>query len=177
MRYSRVAHATLALCAVLITKPARAQQAPGAASPTSPSPAPLATNLQLTLEAWNAFRAGDNEKAIAKAGQCIQQFQGVADRIEVHLDAEKASLPKGKASSAEKGQVDQYEVLHDVARCFLLKGLAEEKLGHQDAARSAYAAATKYKQARIHDPATDSFWSPAEKAAKRMAALKDAPAK
>jgi hypothetical protein len=167
----------LALCAVLIANPAPAQQPPNATSPTPATPAPLATNLQLTLEAWNAFRAGDNNGAIAKADQCIQQFRDVADQIEANLAAEKESLPKGKASPADKRQVDQYEVLHDVARCCLIKGLAEEKLGHQDAAREAYAAATKFKQARIHDPATDSFWSPAEKAAERLANLKDAPTK
>ena len=177
MRSSKLAHAMLALCAVLIANPAPAQQQPGPVSPTPPTPAPLATNLQLTLGAWNAFRAGDYETAIAKAGLCIQQFGAIADQLEANLDAEKASLPKGKASPTDKQLVDRYEVLHDVARCFLIKGMAEEKLDHKEAARAAYAAATKYKYARIHDPATDSFWSPAEKAAERLADHADAPTK
>ncbi len=177
MRYSRLGYAVLALCTVLIANPAPAQQPPNPASPTAPSPAPLATNLQITLAACNAFRAGDNETAIAKADQCIRQFRDVADRIQTKLDAEKATIPKGKVSPGEKRQVDQYEVLHDVARCFWIKGLAEEKLGHEEAAREAFTATMKYKHARSHDPATDSFWSPAEKAAERLARLKDAPTK
>ena len=177
MRYSKVAPAVLALCVVLVANPALAQQPPSSASPTPPTPAPLAVNLQLTLGAWNAFRAGNTEQAIAEADQCIGRFRDFADRIESNLNAEKVTLPKGKASLADKTLVDQYEVLHNVARCFLIKGMAEQKLGHQEAAREAYAAATKYKHARIHEPATDSLWPPAEKAAERLADLKDAPAK
>lgn len=176
MRYSRLADPALALCAVLIANPAGAQQAPFGASSTPATPAPLAANLELTLAAWNAFRAGHNEQAIAKADQCIQQFRGAADRIEARLEAEKASLPKGKSSPADQRLVDRYEVLHDVARCFLIKGMAQEKLAHRDAAQAAYAAATKYKNARVRDPATDSFCSPAEKAAQRLENLKGAPA-
>jgi hypothetical protein len=94
--------------------------------------------------------------------------------METNLKAAKAGLPKGKASPTDQALVGQYEVLHDVAWCFLIKGVAEEKLGHRDAARVAYDQATNYTHARIHDPATDSFWSPAEKAAERLAHLKDA---
>jgi hypothetical protein len=103
----------LALCAVLIANPAPAQQPPSPASPTPPTPVALATNLQLTLGAWNAFRAGNNEQAVAKADQCIQQFRGVADQIEANLNAEKAGLPKGKASPADQRLVDQFEVLRN----------------------------------------------------------------
>lgn len=163
----------LAVCAVLMATPAHAQQPPSSAAPTAPTPAPLATNLQLTLGAWNAFRAGSHEEAVARADECIRQFRGAADRMEANLKAAKASLLKGKASPADQVLVGQYEVLHDVARCFLIKGMAEEKMGHSDAARAAYAEATNYTQARVHDPATGSFWSPAAKAAARLAHLKD----
>jgi len=160
---------------MLAANPGDAQNHPVASTPTPSTPGPLATNVQITLEAWTAFRAGDNETAFAKADQCIRQFRDVADRIQTRLDAEKQSLPKGKASPTDKKRVDQYEVLHNVARCFLIKGLAEEKLNHLEAARTAYAEAKKYKHARIHDPATDSFWSPAEKAAERLADPKNTP--
>lgn len=158
----------LTLSIMLAANPGDAQNQ---ATPTAPTPAPLATNVQMTLEAWNAFRAGDNETAIAKAENCIRQFRDAANRIQTTLDSEKANLPKGKVSPADKKRMDQYEVLHNVARCFLIKGLAEEKLNRLEAARTAYAETKKYTHARIHDPATDSLWSPAEKAAERLAKL------
>ena len=169
MKNSGLAYAMLTLAIILAANPGDAQNQPATTAPIPPASGPLATNVQISLEAWTAFRAGDNETAIAKADQCIRQFRDVADRIQTRLDAEKESLPKGKASPTDKKRVDQYEVLHNVARCFLIKGLAEEKLNHLEAARTAYAEAKKYKHARIHDPAADSFWSPAEKAAERLA--------
>jgi hypothetical protein len=173
MRNSQLARALLTLSIILAANPGDAQNQPSPTAPAPAAPGPLATNVQITLEAWTAFRAGDNETAVTKADQCIRQFRDVADRIQTRLNLQKESLPMGTASPSDKKRVDQYEVLHNVARCFLIKGLAEEKLNHFDAARTAYAEATRYKHARIHDPATDSFWSPAEKAAERLADSKN----
>jgi len=72
--------------------------------------------------------------------------------------------PKGRVSDAEKNTIFSRGLLNDVATCFLIKGRSAENLRRKDAAKHAYAAATKYKHARCWD-LKGWFWSPAEMAA------------
>jgi tetratricopeptide (TPR) repeat protein len=130
--------------------------------PAAPAQKPI--NAQATAGAWAAFLAGENEKAITNANRCIERFRDAADRIQSHLETEKAALPKGVVSTAEKQHLAKYQILHDVATCYLIKGWAEEKLGHKEEARKAYTKTKKYTHARSSRPTEESFWSPAEKA-------------
>ena len=92
----------------------------------------------------------------------------MADQIQANLESAKATLPKGRVSEADRKRIAKYQVLHDVATCLLIKGQAEEKLGHKAEARKAYTQARKYSQARISKPDGELFWSPAEKASEAL---------
>ena len=144
-------------------EPTPAQPLP--ATPNAPAvPAQKTAHEQATTDAWAAFRAGDNQTAIAKADQCITPYRDAADRSQATLEADKVTLPKGKTSEVDKKRIAQYQILHDVATCFLIKGWAEEKLGHKEEARKAYTETKKYTHARSSRPTGELFWSPAEKA-------------
>ncbi len=119
-------------------------------------------------EAWAAFQAGRYATAITNADQCIARFGEAANRIQAILESEKATLPTGRVSEADKKRIASYQILHDVATCFLIKGWAEEKLGHRAEARKAYAETKKYTYARSSRPTGNSFWSPAEKASEPL---------
>ena len=103
-----------------------------------------------------------------KAGECVAKCGTVADQIQANLESAKATLPKGRVSEADRKRIAKYQVLHDVATCLLIKGQAEEKLGHKAEARKAYTQARKYSQARISKPDGELFWSPAEKASEAL---------
>jgi hypothetical protein len=142
------------------------------ATPNAPAvPAQKTAHEQATTEAWAAFRAGDNQTAIAKADQCIIPYRDAADSSQATLEADKVTLPKGKTSEADKKRIAQHQILHDVAICCLIKGWAEEKLGRTNEARKAYTQAQKYTQARSAMSNGESFWSPAESASERLAKM------
>ncbi len=123
---------------------------------------------KFTAEAWAAFQAGQYATAITNADQCIAKFGEAASRSQAILKSEKATFPLGKLSEADKARIGQYQILHNVATCFLIKGWAEEKLGHKEEAMKAYAEAKKYTYARSSRPTGASFWSPAEKASEKL---------
>ena len=137
---------------------------------SAPAQNPLNEPLheKFTAEAWRAFHAGEYQNAITNADQCIARFGEAANRIQAILQSEKTTLPTGTVSDADKKRIARYQILHDVATCFLIKGRAEEKLGHKEEARKAYTEATKHTQARSARPTGESFWSPAAKASERL---------
>jgi tetratricopeptide (TPR) repeat protein len=171
MKNSKLAPLIVALSITSFWDRACAQNEPPPAPPQNASPCQTPLNEQATAEAWAAFRAGENERAITNADQCIARFGEAANRIQAILEEEKATLPKGAVSEADKKRIARYQILHDVATCFLIKGWAEEKLGHKEEARKAYTEARKYTHARSSMPTGESLWSPAEKASESLAKL------
>lgn len=147
--------------------------------PLEPSPArdssrpPLSEPLhqKYTTDAWVAFQKGHYEAAITNADLCIARFGEAATRSQAALDSKKVILPTGPVSEAERKRIVQYEILNDVATSYLLKGWAEEKLGHTVEARKAYMEAKKLTHARSSRPTGDAFWSPAENASGHLASL------
>ena len=149
---------------------------PHACAQHEPSPAPSVPlneplHEKFTTVAWAAFQAGQYATVITNADQCVARFGEAANRIQAILESEKATLPTGPVSEANQKRIAPYQMLHDVATCFLIKGWAEEKLGHKEEARKAYTEAKKYRYARSSRPKGESFWSPAEKASERLAKL------
>jgi tetratricopeptide (TPR) repeat protein len=171
MNNLKVSVLVLALLLASLDKPVFGQNEPPPAPQPPASPWQPPRCEQATDAAWNAFQAGQYESALTNAEQCIAAAGKVADQIQNTLDAEKATLPKGAVSTPDKERIAQYSVLHDVATCFLIKGWAQEKLGHKEEARKAYTAAKKYQHARSSRPGGNSLWSPAEKAEERLANL------
>lgn len=180
MKTSRpVKNSTLAAFVVCLAMAAFGNGAPAQNVPTPAPPLPATPfqkpiNEQATAEAWTAFQSGDNATAIAKADVCISRFGKAADRIETILETNKVSLPSGQVSQAEKKRITRYQILNDVATCLLIKGWAEEKLGHVAEAKRAYTKARKYTQARTTSPNEESFWSPADAASERLTKLSKA---
>ena len=152
---------------------AQNEPAPGPPSPPKSSRPPLSEpfHQKVTADAWAAFQAGQYAAAITNADRCIGIFGEAAHRSQAVLDSEKVTLPTGAVSEAERKRIAPYQMLHDVATCFLIKGWAEEKLGHKAEAKNAYKEAKKFTHARSSRPKGDSFWSPAEKAAEHLAGL------
>ena len=149
---------------------AQNEPAPEPPSPPQSSRPPLNEpfHAKVTTEAWAAFQNGQYAAAITNADRCIAIFGEAANRSQAALDSEKVTLPTGAVSEAERKRIAQYGMLHNVATCFLIKGWAEERLGHQATAKKAYAAAKEFTHARSSRPKGDSFWSPAEKAAEHL---------
>ena len=129
----------------------------------------MALHAQATAEAWVAFNNGANEQAIAKADDCINRYRDAADRIQSLMATNQPALPKGLVSPDEKKAIAKFQILHDVALCFLIKGWAEEKLGHTNEARKAFSEASKLNCARATESKGEIFWSPAEKASQCLA--------
>ena len=171
-----------AMLAVLLTAlclewdgPLHAQNnaAPAPGRLAAPSSPPLNEPLhqKYTDEAWTAFQNGQYAAAITNADQCVSRFGDAAKRSQAALDSEHITLPTGTVSEADKQRIAPYAILHNVATCLLVKGWAEEKLGDKAAAKTAYTEATKLTLARCSRPDGETFWSPAEKAAERLARL------
>jgi tetratricopeptide (TPR) repeat protein len=139
-------------------------------SPAAPGQRPFDEPLhkKATDEAWAAFQAGRYTTAVTNADQCIARFGEAANRSQAVLESERTTFPMGKVSEADKKRIARYQILHDVATCFLIKGWAEEKLGHKEEASKAYTEAKKYTHARSSRPTGESFWSPAEKASEPL---------
>ena len=154
-----LALSSLTLCAQ--DKPTLAQYGPVA-------PALYETAMRA---AWTNFQSGEYETAITNAETCIAAFGQGANQIQSVREKEKTIFPVGKVSKADKERITRDQILHDVATCFLIKGWAEEKLGHKEEARKAYTEARKYPLARSSMPTGESFWSPAEKASESLAKL------
>jgi hypothetical protein len=138
-----------------------------------PSPdAALPKNAQLTTCAWNFFNNGMYLEAIAKAEECIDQFEGQALREQqAFTTSARPTPPIGKPGSEdEKNETLARGVLNDVATCYFIKGQALEQLNQISAAKEAYKGASRFPDARAWDPA-GFFWPPAQAAMDRLAKL------
>ncbi len=129
-------------------------------------------SIEVTVSAWEAFNKGNHEAAIATAERCINEFRGAANKQQAELERANAPLPlTGEVSGEDMRDILSHQLLNDVATCFYIKGWAAENLGRIEEAKQAYRAASKYTYARAWDP-RGSFWSPAEAAQGRLAALR-----
>jgi len=137
-------------------------------------PADDARNVQLTNAAWEALNARDSVEAAQCAGECVGMFQKDADREQRLLEAEGAPLPPtGPVADPERTVLLNRGLLNDVAVCLYLQGLALENQDLHDRACDAYRGAMRYTYARAWDDEYG-FWSPADKAADRLASLQAA---
>jgi hypothetical protein len=128
-------------------------------------------NEQLTSEAWEAYNKDEYEAAILKARECIDEFEGGANRQQVELETAKAPHPpKDRFTETEKKEVLARGLLNDVATSYFIVGRSAERLGRSEDAKEAYRHATRYSYARTWDP-KGWFWSPAEAAEDRLARL------
>lgn len=125
-------------------------------------------NRTTTTEAWTAFKAGDYQKAIVSARECISRYQPSADGIQRSLEEKKAVLPVGDVSAGEKERIEQYQILHDVARCLLIAAWSEEKLGRKADAAEYYREVQPYTFARIFDENVNACWSAADRASREL---------
>lgn len=128
-------------------------------------------NQRATAAAWVALRAGDNQKAIEKANECIVRFQKPADTVQSILEQQKTVLPTGNVSNEERARIDRFQILHDVATCLLIRAWAEESLGLQKQATSDYAEVRKYTYARTSEKPGEPLWSTAEVAVQNLQRL------
>jgi hypothetical protein len=129
-------------------------------------------NEQLTTEAWKAYNDGKYTSAIDKAKECILEFQGEALRQEEALrDAKAEQPPIGKTTEEIAGEIFKRGILNDVGTCWVVIGMSELKLNHEEKAISAFEKARQFTYARTYDPSWEGFWSPSEKAADYIKSL------
>lgn len=125
--------------------------------------------VRLTKEAWDAYNKKDYIIAISYAEECINEFEGGADRKQEQLEQENAPRPPtGKVSKQERERIFVNGLLNAVATCFYIKGRSEEALGQRNEAITAHQAASRYTYARCWDKRTKTFWSPSEAALDRL---------
>jgi hypothetical protein len=144
------------------------------AGPTQSVPvAGLPSNVRLTAAAWDFYNKKNYRAAIAKAQECIQEFQGSANKEQAELKGQSAPVPPtGKVSEEDKASIFQRGLLNDVATCFFIQGRSAESLGLLEDAKRAYRQAETYPYARTWDPGGQFFWSPAQAAMDRLSTLK-----
>jgi tetratricopeptide (TPR) repeat protein len=134
---------------------------------------PLPLNVKLTKQAWDDFNKGDYERAIKSAEQCVSGFQVSAEKIELEI------TQRG-TNGSETGLLDKTHSvlvlsrgpLNDVGTCYFIIGDAALKLNRIQAAVDAFRSASKYNHARAYD-GKGSFWSPAEAAREKLAAISE----
>jgi hypothetical protein len=139
----------------------------------SPDPIPiwkLPMNVRLTTAAWDFYNKKDYRAAIAKTQECIQEFQGSANREQAELKGQLAPVPPigPNISEEDKATIFQRGLLNDVATCFYIQGRSSESLGLLEDAKRAYHQAETYPYARTWDPNGRLFWSPAQAAIDRL---------
>jgi hypothetical protein len=129
-------------------------------------------NVRLTTAAWDAYNKKDYRAAIAKTQECIQEFQGSANREQAELKGQSAPVPPtGKVTDADKATIFQRGLLNDVATCFYIQGRSAESLGLLEDAKRSYQQAESYPYARTWDPDGQFFWNPAQSAKDRLSIL------
>jgi tetratricopeptide (TPR) repeat protein len=133
----------------------------------------LPLNVQLTSAAWDAYNDSDFELSISKARECIDEFEGSADRQQQQLEeADAPAPPTNTFRETEKAETLARGPLNDVATSYYIVGRSAEKLGRLEEAKEAYRNASRYTYGRTWDP-KGWFWSPAEKATDRLRRLEE----
>lgn len=129
--------------------------------------------------AWANFTKGDYAHAIEAADECIDQFSVRAFRDQSNLQAsgEKAPPTGAVDNPADRKKIFEHWAVNDIAAAYFVKAQAAEKVFRKQAAVKykqmaveAYRAAGKLTYGRCWDP-QGWFWSPAEAAADRLAAM------
>ncbi len=139
-------------------------------SATSTSQLPLHT--QIANVGWEAIGGGDHTMAISITEVCISSYENEAIQIQQGLLASgKPSPPIGTASDDERRDIFSYGLLNDLASCYWIRGHALEKLHRISEARQAYTRTQQFTYARVWDPTTEVFWSPAQNATERLSKL------
>ncbi len=134
---------------------------------------PKYLNEELTIAAWNAFNKKDYQSSLEKAKECIIEFKTDAKLEEnKFIENNIPEPPIGKVGPEEKKEILRRGLLNDVATCWYIIGKCEWKLNNLNKAISAFDSATVFQNARIYDPASDAFWSPAQKAQSYINAIK-----
>ena len=131
-------------------------------------PAQLPRHAILAEQAGKAFDAGEYDKVVSLAQECIDGFEPAAMRLQEKLQAIGRDLPTGVVSPKVRDELLSYGPLNDVAACYYYLGQAQRKLGQADEARTAYTKAAALTYARVWDPRNPTnqfFWTPAEDAA------------
>jgi hypothetical protein len=115
----------------------------------------------LTVKAWKALEASNNDDAIAFADKCIALHGAAALKMQAGL--------KAYASDSE---ASEYWALNDVGTCYFIKAKASIAKGKEKDAVKAYAyLAEKLKYSQCWDP-QGWYWFPAEAATEALDELK-----
>lgn len=154
-------------------------QTPAAPRTKCPPPvAPLSRNAELITCAWGFWNDALYAEAIDVAEQCIDEFQGQAlrDQRTQSTSGQPTPITGKPESKAERDAILAQGVLNDVAACHFVKGQSLERLGRSTEAQDAYRNVLQFSFARVWDAGGDPnglgfFWSPAQAAADRLAAM------
>ncbi len=118
----------------------------------------------LTDEGWDAFHEERFELAIEKTQKCIDQFNTEAEAEQKRLIAANIPSPAtGKIHQFNRGDIDSvlhWGLINNVAACFLIQGLAYEKMDRMDNALQCFQKVQRFIHARIYDPIEKKLWSP-----------------
>jgi hypothetical protein len=155
---------------------------PAPADSTNPAPPPICAaaresmplNEQYATCAWTAFNNRDYQQALSVTEQCLDEFEQQALRDQ--RDVAQANRPTPDAGTAvtesQKREILARGVLNDVAACQFVRGRALERLQRTEEAISAYQGVQRFPDARVWDARPQIFWSPAQRAADRIAGLR-----
>ena len=158
-----------ALAPVVVPTPAPVVVAPAPAATPVPTPATIVLDFgdnrseTLTVKAWQAIIANNNEVAIAYAKRCIDTYRPQAVAMQQALTA--------PVPNSDKDVVSSKWALNDVGTCYYILGQVYEREGNNKDATTAYQSlVTDLPFAQCWDP-KGWFWSPATAAKDRIKAL------
>lgn len=126
------------------------------------TPVAQGRHVALTEMAGKAFEAGKFPDAIARAKECVDDFEPAAMRLQEQLQTAGLDLPVGRVDASTRDRLLSNGPLNDVGACYFYLGQAHRKLGQMEEARKAYEIGAKFTNARVYDPRQDIFWAPAD---------------
>lgn len=118
----------------------------------------------LTKEAWDTFYDERFELAIEQTQKCIDRFNTEAvSEQEKLIAANVPTPPTGKIQEFNPEDIDsvlQRVLVNNMAVCFLIQGLAYEKIDRLDNALHCFQQVRRFTHACVYDPVEKKLWSP-----------------
>jgi tetratricopeptide (TPR) repeat protein len=133
----------------------------------------LPPNVVITNAAWEDYNQGRYQQAIENAETCISDYEPDAIDEQRNLESQNIPMPPMNGPSKNISEQARDEILargllNDVATCWFIKARSLDKLKQNDQAFLSYCNTMKYTYARTYDLTWEGFWSPAEKARRRV---------
>lgn len=114
----------------------------------------------LTTKAWQSLSLKDTQGVLDYTNKCVEMYSADAVKMQASLKDYPAGTPQ---------EIFAYWAVNDVATALFIQGEAYRKAKDFDKAKAAYnRVINEFSFGQAYDPASKSFWKPAEAAAEGL---------